>query len=73
MLSRLALTRAPALRQLHTTAGLRSSHGDYNHLPFVAPYQGTPKFGFGVKMIVFLGIGFALPFAAVEIQHMKKA
>ncbi|KAJ7095295.1 hypothetical protein B0H15DRAFT_104314 [Mycena belliarum] len=65
------IARTPALRQLHTTARLRSGHGDYNHLPFVAPYQGASKVGFGVKMAVILSIGFSIPFVAVEIQHMK--
>ncbi|KAJ6599152.1 hypothetical protein DFH09DRAFT_26564 [Mycena vulgaris] len=65
------LARAPALRQLHTTARLRSGHGDYNHLPFVAPYQGARPVSFGLKMAAVLSFGFAIPFLAVEVQHMK--
>ncbi|KAJ7499007.1 hypothetical protein FB451DRAFT_1384754 [Mycena latifolia] len=65
------LARTPALRQLHTTTRLRSGHGDYNHLPFVAPYQGSSHLGFGVKMAVVLGFGFSIPFIAVKYQHMK--
>ncbi|CAK5275684.1 unnamed protein product [Mycena citricolor] len=67
------LARTPALRQIHTTARLRSGHGDYNHLPFVAPYQGAAKLPFGAKMVAFLSLGFAIPFIAVEITHAKKA
>ncbi|KAJ7904428.1 hypothetical protein B0H14DRAFT_3421210 [Mycena olivaceomarginata] len=72
LVSRLA-ARAPALRQLHTTTRLRSGHGDYNHLPFVAPFQGGKNVPFGLKMVVFLTVGFAIPFVAVEYQHAKKA
>ncbi|KAJ7283741.1 hypothetical protein C8J57DRAFT_1293433 [Mycena rebaudengoi] len=71
MLAVSRLARAPALRQLHTTARLRSGHGDYNHLPFVAPYQGAPRAWFGIKMAVSLAAAFAIPFVAVEIQHAK--
>ncbi|KAJ7179237.1 hypothetical protein C8R46DRAFT_1073065 [Mycena filopes] len=73
---RLARIPAPAFRQLsaarlHTTSRLRSGHGDYNHLPFVAPFQGAPAVPFAVKMCVVLSVGFAIPFVAVKIQHMK--
>ncbi|KAJ7699996.1 hypothetical protein B0H17DRAFT_1196015 [Mycena rosella] len=72
LVARLARTaQSPALRQLHTTARLRSGHGDYNHLPFKAPYQGASPVGFGVKMALVLSFGFAIPFVAVQIQHMK--
>ncbi|KAJ7851368.1 hypothetical protein B0H13DRAFT_45874 [Mycena leptocephala] len=71
LVSRLA--RAPALRQLHTTARLCSGHGDYNHLPFVAPFQGAKSVPFGLKMAVFLSFSFAIPFVAVEFQQLKKA
>ncbi|KAJ7744530.1 hypothetical protein DFH07DRAFT_963744 [Mycena maculata] len=71
MLSRLA--RPQTLRQLHTTARLRSGHGhDYNHLPFQAPFQGARTVPFGVKMSLYLIFGFSIPFVAVEIQHMKR-
>jgi len=63
----------PALRQLHTTSVVRSGHGHYNHLPFVAPFQGGKPVPFGVKMTLFLSVGFAIPFVAVGIQHAKKA
>ncbi|KAJ6539258.1 hypothetical protein B0H19DRAFT_1178046 [Mycena capillaripes] len=72
LVSRLAV-RAPALRQLHTTARLRSGHGDYNHLPFVAPFQGSKNVPFGLKMVAVLSFGFAIPFVAVQIQQAKKA
>ncbi|KAJ6516001.1 hypothetical protein C8R45DRAFT_958365 [Mycena sanguinolenta] len=71
LVSRLA--RTPAFRQLHTTARLRSGHGDYNHLPFVAPFQGGKSVPFATKMVILLATGFAIPFVAVEIQHAKKA
>ncbi|KAJ7179906.1 hypothetical protein C8R43DRAFT_971049 [Mycena crocata] len=70
LVSRLA---RPALRQLHTTARLRSAHGDYNHLPFTAPYQGAKAGPFAFKMAAVLSLGFAIPFVAVKIQQMKKA
>ncbi|KAJ7129776.1 hypothetical protein C8R44DRAFT_777642 [Mycena epipterygia] len=65
------LARTPALRQLHTTARRSSGHGEYNHLPFVAPYQGASKVAFGVKMAVTLAFGFSIPFIAVQFQHAK--
>ncbi|KAJ6509902.1 hypothetical protein C8R47DRAFT_770589 [Mycena vitilis] len=63
----------PALRQLHTTAHLRSGHGKYNHLPFVAPFQGGKNVSFGATMAVVLSFGFAIPFIAVKYQQLKKA
>ncbi|KAJ7047458.1 hypothetical protein C8F04DRAFT_1247106 [Mycena alexandri] len=69
---RLARVPAPAFRQLHTTAHLRSGHGPYNHLPFTAPFQGAPSVPFAVKMFVTLTVGFSIPFVAVKIQHMKR-
>ncbi|KAJ7507710.1 hypothetical protein B0H11DRAFT_1968253 [Mycena galericulata] len=61
-----------ARRQLHTTARLRSGHGDYNHLPFVAPFQakqGRANLPFGVKLAAYLTLGFSIPFVAVKIQQ----
>ncbi|KAJ7228752.1 hypothetical protein GGX14DRAFT_71362 [Mycena pura] len=69
----LRLARSPALRQLHTTNAIRSGHGDYNHLPFVAPFQGGAKVPFAVKMTAFLAFGFAIPFVAVKYQHAKRS
>ncbi|KAF7301347.1 hypothetical protein MIND_00699900 [Mycena indigotica] len=62
----------PAIRQLHTTARLRSGHGDYNHLPFKVPFQGAAATPFGLKMIAFLSFGFAVPFVAVKLTQLKR-
>ncbi|KAF8211201.1 hypothetical protein K438DRAFT_2010783 [Mycena galopus ATCC 62051] len=64
---------APALRQLHSTPAARSGHGDYNHLPFVAPFQGGKPATFALVLSGVLIFGFSIPFVAVQYQHAKKA
>ncbi|KAF8057968.1 hypothetical protein FPV67DRAFT_1364525, partial [Lyophyllum atratum] len=68
------LARSPVLRQqasararsFHTSSSARSAHGHYHHLPFNLP--GEKKGIFAVKIIAFLGTGFAIPFAAAKWQ-----
>ncbi|KAJ3766363.1 hypothetical protein FB446DRAFT_653929 [Lentinula raphanica] len=53
-------------RQLHASHAVRSSHGDYHHLPFAWPHD--KKASFAIKLTAYLGLGFAIPFVAGAYQ-----
>ncbi|KAF5393686.1 hypothetical protein D9757_000108 [Collybiopsis confluens] len=67
-----AITRSAVFkRQLHSSNAVRSGHGEYHHLPFAWPHN--KKASFAVKLVAYVGVGFALPFAAGAWQLSKSA
>ncbi|KIK65356.1 hypothetical protein GYMLUDRAFT_38804 [Collybiopsis luxurians FD-317 M1] len=56
-------------RQLHASNTVRSTHGEYHHLPFAWPHD--KKAGFAIKLVAYLGLGFAIPFVAGAWQLRK--
>ncbi|EKM80365.1 hypothetical protein AGABI1DRAFT_128038 [Agaricus bisporus var. burnettii JB137-S8] len=65
--ARQAITRA---RSLHTTAPLRDAHAHHDPLPFAFPTKEN-KGMFGLKLAVFLSVGFSIPFIAAWNQMRK--
>ncbi|TFK43620.1 hypothetical protein BDQ12DRAFT_718819 [Crucibulum laeve] len=58
-------------RAIHASASARSAHGHYHHLPFQLP--GDKKAAFGAKLMVYLSVGFSIPFIASYYQLKKSA
>jgi len=56
-------------RQIHSSNVVRSSHGDYHHLPFAWPHD--KKASFAIKLAAYLGLGFSIPFIAGAWQLKK--
>ncbi|EDR12376.1 uncharacterized protein LACBIDRAFT_311710 [Laccaria bicolor S238N-H82] len=77
IIARSSIVRQQALaraRSLHTTSSLRSDHGHYHHLPFDLPGNNSKKKAtFGLKMGLYLAVGFAIPFGASYLQLKKSS